>query len=501
MALVAALAMSAHAVAAESARLFAAAMDSITTSDVYQHVAVLADDVYEGRAAGSRGGRAAGQYLVKQLQEFGLVPAGAGGGYTQSFGDGCRNILALQLGYDPELQQELIVVGAHYDHVGYGNRRNSYGPFGRIHNGADDNASGVAVLLETIEALATSGLRGRRPILFAFWDGEERGLVGSRHWLANPTLPLASVSDLPYSVKFALTIDMVGRLRGGRLYVLGTRSGYGLRKLMSGPLPVSWVGPADNPSSEQRAASSEYSDAPLDPRSPPLDPRSPQLDPHLWLDFSWELHDNSDHWSFLERRVPVVLLHTGLHRDYHRPSDDVEKINRDGMRDISRYLLSVLVEIANQDRLPAFRSRVTRENEGQRQSLERTLVARSLASWPGNEPRPRLGISWRDDEAEPGSVFLTRVVAGTPAAAAGLAVHDRIYELNGQPFADAAHFQSAITSLLGAGAPQLSLLTERRGQVRTVVVKMLSVENQKTSRGVPEQNNGDSTDPLLHAGS
>ncbi|MEX0612516.1 MAG: M20/M25/M40 family metallo-hydrolase [Pirellulales bacterium] len=401
-------------------------MDSITADELYQHVEVLADDVYEGRAAGSRGGRAAAQYLVKQLQPYSFTPAGSGGDYVQRFGNGWQNVLVLLPGDDPDLQREVIVVGAHYDHVGYGNRSNSYGPIGRIHNGADDNASGIAVLLETMEAFATSGLRTRRSILFALWDGEERGLVGSRHWLANPTLSVDRV-------KLAITIDMVGRLRGGRLYVLGTRSGYGLRRLMSGPVE----------------------------------------DP-LWLDFSWELHDNSDHWPFLERRVPVALLHTGLHRDYHRPSDDVEKINREGMREVSRYLLAVLLKVANEDRLPQFRGRVTRETDGMRRTLEQPLAPASLQDWPAHRPPPRLGISWREDDAERGSVFLTRVVDGTPAAAAGLAVHDRIYELNGQAFADAAAFESAITALLDSGQPEFTMLTERRGHVRTITVKMPS---------------------------
>lgn len=440
-------------VAAEAAtkNLFAAAMESITAEELYDHVQVLADDVYEGRAAGSRGGRAASQYLVQQLQPYGLTPAGTNGELLQVFDNGSRNILLLQPGNDPEMQKEVIVVGAHYDHVGYGNRGNSFGPIGKIHNGADDNASGIAVLLETIEAFATAGVSTRRSVLFAFWDGEERGLVGSRHWLANPTLPLERV-------KFAITVDMVGRLRGGQLYVLGTRSGYGMRRLMSGPLPL-----------------------PL----PALGRGEGRGDP-LWLDFSWGLDDNSDHWSFLERGVPIILLHTGLHRDYHRPSDDAEKVNREGMREVSRYLLGVLIKTANEEQLPAFRGRATRETDSMRRTLERPLEKTSLKYWPANVPRPRLGISWREDVAEMGSVFLTRVVADTPATEAGLAVGDRIYELNGQPFADAAAFQGAILSLLDAGQAEFTMLMERRGHMRTVTVKMPSssqepkVESQKS---------------------
>ena len=371
---------------AASNMLLAAALDSITSDELYEHVAVLADDVYEGREAGTRGGHAAASYIVKELRHHGLKPAGSNGDFVQPFNRDWRNILALLPGDDPELAHEIIVVGAHFDHVGYGRRGNSYGPAGRIHNGADDNASGVSLLLETIEAFATSGLRTRRSILFSFWDGEEHGLVGSRHWLANPTLPLTDV-------KLAITVDMAGRLRKGQLFVYGTRTGFGMRRLMSGPVE----------------------------------------DP-LWLDFTWELDGNSDHWSFVEKRVPVVMLHTGLHNDYHRPSDDVEKINREGLREIGRYLLGAVMKAANEDRLPTYRDRGRRETNNMRRTMERPLEKISLANWPANTPPPRLGISWREDVAEPGSVLVTRVVEGTPAAAAGIAIQDRIYEINGQPF-------------------------------------------------------------------
>src|SRR4051794_20545248 len=133
--------------------LYAAAMESITTDELYHYVEVLADDVYEGRAAGSRGGHAAAQWLIQQLRPFQLTPAGTDGDYVQKFSDDCRNILVLQHGDDPQLQNETVIVGAHYDHVGYGNSNNSFGPIGKIHNGADDNASGTSAMLETIEAI------------------------------------------------------------------------------------------------------------------------------------------------------------------------------------------------------------------------------------------------------------------------------------------------------------------------------------------------------------
>ncbi|NCY03756.1 MAG: hypothetical protein EBX36_12835, partial [Planctomycetia bacterium] len=109
----------------------AAARSSIQAADARRHVSALADDALEGREGGSRGGRAAGAYIVSHLETLGLEPAGDNGGYYQSFG-GLRNILAVARGSDPAVARELIVVGAHYDHVGYGNSGNSYGPFGFV---------------------------------------------------------------------------------------------------------------------------------------------------------------------------------------------------------------------------------------------------------------------------------------------------------------------------------------------------------------------------------
>ena len=109
----------------------------------------------------------------------------------QPIGNGGRNILGMVRGSDPHLQHEVVIVGAHYDHVGYGTRRNSFGPIGYIHNGADDNASGTAALLEVMQAFAQLPEPPRRSVVFAAWDGEAQGLLGSRYCTSDPTLPLA----------------------------------------------------------------------------------------------------------------------------------------------------------------------------------------------------------------------------------------------------------------------------------------------------------------------
>jgi len=404
--------------------VFTAAVASINDAELYKHVEVLADDVYEGRSAGTRGGRSAGQYVIDQLKADGATPAGDNGGFAQTFNGNQRNILVSVAGDDPELAKDFIVIGAHYDHVGYGKPSNSYGPWAKIHNGADDNASGTSLLMEIVQAFAQSGLKTRRSILFAFWDGEENGLVGSKYWVNHPTVPLQNV-------KFSITMDMVGRLRDEKLQVLGTRSGYGTRRL--------------------------FCDTIEEP---------------MWLDFSWEIKADSDHWPFLERGIPIALIHTGMHYDYHRPSDDVEKVNSAGMREVGHYLLAALIKVANEDQLPKFRNAVRRENDGLRKKLEAPLPKASLANWPANSPRPRLGVTWREDEAEPGSVFLIRVVDGTPGETAGLRVGDRIIAIGDQSFADGNKLQSEINSQIDSGAPELKFQIERRGHMQTVVVNM-----------------------------
>ena len=172
---------------------------------MFQTVDVLASPKFEGREAGSTGGHAAGDYLVEQFHKLPLKPAGEKQGYFQPFGYGYRNILAILPGSDPLLKDQTIVVGAHYDHLGHGRPRDNNPP-GTIYPGADDNASGTSGVLELARAFSSMPIAPRRSILFVCFDGEEKGLLGSKHWTANPTLPLSSVN-------FMLNLDMIGTLR------------------------------------------------------------------------------------------------------------------------------------------------------------------------------------------------------------------------------------------------------------------------------------------------
>jgi C-terminal processing protease CtpA/Prc len=487
--------------AADRGAALESALASITADELREHAGVLADDTLEGRAAGTRGGRAAGRYLESRLREMGAQPAGDRGAYVQRFNPGYQNLLAHIPGVDPQLRHEYVLIGAHYDHVGYGNRNNSNGPFGYIHNGADDNASGVATLLELIDALTRTGWQPRRSIMFAFWDGEEINLLGSRHWVRQPTVPLRNV-------RLAVNIDMVGRMSRGRLEVAGTRTAAGLRQLFS----------------------------------------SPRLRQDMWVDFTWEYEENSDHWPFYEASVPSLLVHTGVHNDYHRPSDDVEKLNIAGMRETTAYLLDVVTRAADADALPRFRPAARSENAYTRRQREtplppiaprlglrwewkeqegagvmtvKALTTGGAAARAGLQPgdrivsvdghavevetllpavvlhaeaeimltiargaeeptevtveldgRPsRLGIAWREDAAAPGSVYVTRVVPYSPADRAGIRVYDRIYSIGGERFADQDALLERIRGKLG-DAQSILFEVETSGRVRTVDIDL-----------------------------
>ena len=146
------------------------AIATIRQKDLANHINTLASDPLRGRAAGSDGGRAAGSYLVQQLRRIGIQPAGIDGDYFQEFSDrGFRNIVSVLPGRDPVLKNRYIVVGAHYDHVGLGTKTTSRGGLGQIHNGADDNASGTAAVLELAEALSTTDTLDRRRSILFIW--------------------------------------------------------------------------------------------------------------------------------------------------------------------------------------------------------------------------------------------------------------------------------------------------------------------------------------------
>ena len=277
-------------------------------------VRYLADDVLEGRLSGSVGERCTAEYIALEFERIGLSPGGEGGGYLQPVelqsvvtahapaGRG-MNVIGVLEGSDPNLRSEAVVLGAHHDHLGHGEIFGSLaGPADGdddIHNGADDNASGVGALIAVAEALAASP--PARSVVFVTFSGEEFGLLGSSYYAQNPAIPLDRTVAM-------LNMDMVGRLEDD-------------------PLIVSGTGTAEEWS--QILDSFEASEGIPLARSP--DGFGP-----------------SDHTSFYARDVPVLHFFTNVHGEYHRPADHWELIDREGLGRVAVLVEGVLRTVADQ---------------------------------------------------------------------------------------------------------------------------------------------------------
>jgi hypothetical protein len=216
-----------------------------------------------------------------------------------------QNVLAVLPGEGP-LADEVVVLGAHYDHLGMGGTNSAAPGVEAIHHGADDNASGTAALIEVARQLAARG-PFPRTVLFAAFSGEERGLLGSAHYTANPAMPLEKTVAM-------INLDMVGRLTDNKLIVHGTGTGTTMEQLVEKLL-------------EGR---------------------------HFTVTKEPGGFGPSDHSSFYAKKMPVLHLFTGSHEDYHRPTDTAEKINYEGMTRIVDFVSDIVAELAATETPPEY---------------------------------------------------------------------------------------------------------------------------------------------------
>ncbi|MGH9491931.1 MAG: M28 family peptidase [Terriglobales bacterium] len=212
------------------------------------------------------------------------------------------------LAYLPGKTAEYVVIGAHYDHLGRGDA-NSLAPslIGQVHPGADDNASGVAGVLELARIFAPQRGQLQRGILFAAFAGEELGILGSGYWVKHPTLPLDQAVAM-------LNMDMIGRIKDGKVYIGGVGTGSSLRAL-------------------GESAVGRHK---------------------LTVDYSASGYAASDHTSFVTQRVPVLFFFSGLHSDYHKPSDTWEKIDADSAARLLDLVADVTSTLAAGGERPQF---------------------------------------------------------------------------------------------------------------------------------------------------
>lgn len=297
------------------------------------------------------------------------------------------------------VNQETVVIGAHYDHVGRGWFGSLANAKGEIHNGADDNASGTSALLEIAGLLASQRDQLRRPVLFIAFSGEELGLLGSKHYVRSPRVPIADTVAM-------LNLDMIGRLDKNRLFVGGT-----------GTSPV-W------PEMMTR-----------------LNKKVGKFDLTSWPGGKAP----SDHASFYEANVPVLFFFTGLHGDYHRPSDDWRTLNFAGQERVARFAAHVALELATTGKRPQF----TRCDAG------------------GFTVGPYTGIAVEQRED---GVYVAHVKKGSPATKAGFKPDDKIVSWGGTPIPNTNRYNDLVSK--AKPSDKVDVEIERKGKTRKLRIKV-----------------------------
>src|SRR4051795_1414264 len=375
-----------------------AAQNLVQPPRLLDEIKFLTDDRLQGRATGSPGADSAAAYLARRFSEVGLQPAA--GGWFQSFAVGRdavagpasngsvlgKNVVGILPGRDPVLRNQTVVLGAHYDHLGLG----GFGSLdpdstGKVHNGADDNASGAAALIQVAARLAASP--PARTVVFIAFSGEELGLLGSAYYVKQPIYPLAGTLAM-------INLDMIGRLRNGRLIVYGARSAKEFPALLDS---LNWYAGLD-------------------------------------LKAQGDGYGPSDQSSFYAAKRPVLHLFTDLHEDYHRTTDDWDKINVDGLKRVADFALGLVTALANRRAPLAF---VDVPASLPVQTSTTAATSPGYGAYLGTVP---------DLAGAPGGVRLVGVRAGSPAEKAGLRGDDIITKIGANETPDLQAMTEALRS-------------------------------------------------------
>lgn len=286
----------------------------IEEKNIKTHIKFLSDDALQGRLTGSAGERLALDYIEKQFKALKLQPKGESDSFEQKFpfksgvhGTGTEGTAHNAVAYLDNKADKTIIIGAHFDHLGLGENGSSLdaNPKGKIHNGADDNASGVAGVLELARYFSKNKISEKSNFLFICFSGEELGLYGSKYFTEHPSVDLTKVN-------YMINMDMIGRLNPTTKSV--SVSG-------SGTSPV-WETTLKNMNGTQLTIKTD----------------SAGIGP-------------SDHSSFYLKNIPVLHFFTGSHSDYHKPSDDWDKINYSGEKEVLDLIIAVIEKLDNEPQL------------------------------------------------------------------------------------------------------------------------------------------------------
>jgi aminopeptidase YwaD len=315
------------------------------------------------------------------------------------------NVVGILPGSDPKLKNETIVIGAHYDHLGRGGEGSLAPREGDIHHGADDNASGVAGLLELARMLTSQNPKPRRTIMFIAFSGEEEGLIGSNYYVNHPIVPLTSTVAM-------INMDMIGRLKEKKLIIGGVGTAQEWRSMIGADNSVqSMTVSLNSPISAASATLSAALPIVLGSNGQPvvtLDPAKP---------FDLTLNEDgfgpSDHSSFYAKQVPVLFFWTGNHEDYHKPSDTAEKINYEGEARVVSFAERIVRDVDRSDKRPTY---TVAKSESQGRSTGFRVYLGTIPNYADSNDGLKLdGV--RDD---------------SPASKAGLKAGDKIVKMAGR---------------------------------------------------------------------
>ena len=313
-----------------------------------------------------------------------------------------RNVAGLLEATSPDKKDEVLVIGAHFDHVGLGEFGSLGGSKakGEVHNGADDNASGTAAVIELAEWFVPQVQELKRDVLFICFTAEEMGLLGSKHYVDAPLIPIHKTAAM-------INLDMISYLKTTKhLEIYGTATSPSFEDLL-----------------KQANRETRIKLKPIDGVG----------------------RGASDHYPFYKKGMPVLFFITGLHKNYHRPSDDWQKCDRSGFEKVVIFAGLIAEAIAKADNRPIFKP----TTEG------------------GLETGPYLGVTIEDRD---GGIFVAEVAKKSPADRGGLEEDDRVVEVDDKEVGTTAMFYG-IWAAVEPGK-KVSFLISRSGRQKTVRVQL-----------------------------
>jgi len=372
----------------------------ITIDDFKAHITYLSSDGLAGRSSGTPGDRLAKDYIVNHFTNT--------GGSAERFVEvqehyvsksrlkpknkvKTYNIIATLPGNDKKLKNEYVVIGAHYDSV-----KNT---LGLIHNGADDNGSGTSMVLELFEKFASEN-NHKRTLVFMAFGGEELGLLGSKHYVNNPTIDLSKV-------QLMVNLDMVGRMDEENNVELG---GSPSAKNFSSKLHPFFVNSKIN-----------------------------------IIDLGKGIFSRSDHYNFYKKDIPVLFFFTGIHPDYHTATDDEDKINYDGMMEISKIVEPIIAEFANVEERLVFE---TMEEEEQEKMQSPSKMKVTLGIMP-------------DYAFDDKGVKADSVIDNRPGQKAGMIDGDIVIKIKDFDIVDMYKYMEALSKIESGAKTQITVLRDK----------------------------------------